>query len=157
MSGSSETPAEIRADRDQAVDSSPSVFDVSALKFNADGLIPAVVQDVDSLQVLMLGWMDAEAIRRSATTGRATYWSRSRQEYWRKGDTSGHIQEVVAMNYDCDADTILLTVAQTGAACHTGSRSCFDDRSIPVATPSRQANTAAAETSRAYVTEAGEK
>ena len=146
MSDSRELSAELAADAapDASETSAAPAFDTAVLKFNADGLIPAVVQDVESLQVLMLGWMDAEAVRRSATSGRATYWSRSRQEYWRKGDTSGHIQEVVAMHYDCDADTILLTVKQTGAACHTGSRSCFDDRVIPV-------------TNQAQETQAGEK
>ncbi|MGO1879781.1 MAG: phosphoribosyl-AMP cyclohydrolase, partial [Microbacterium gubbeenense] len=76
--------------------------------------------------VLMLAWMNIEALRRTLTEGRATYWSRSRQEYWRKGDTSGHIQVVKAASMDCDGDTILLSVEQTGAACHTGTRTCFD-------------------------------
>lgn len=93
--------------------------------FNSDGLLPAIAQDQDTGEVLMLAWMDAEAIERTRTTRRATYWSRSRQQYWVKGETSGNIQEVVAMHVDCDHDTILLTVKQTGPACHTGEHSCF--------------------------------
>lgn len=94
--------------------------------FNADGLVPAVVQQHDTGEVLMLAWMDREALRRTLTTGRAVYWSRSRGVYWRKGDTSGHIQEVRGARIDCDGDTVLLRVEQTGAACHTGTRTCFD-------------------------------
>jgi phosphoribosyl-AMP cyclohydrolase len=93
--------------------------------FNADGLLPAVIQQHDTLEVLMLGWMDAEALRRTLTTGRVTYWSRSRQEYWRKGDTSGHAQYVHQAALDCDGDTLLVQVEQIGAACHTGDRTCF--------------------------------
>lgn len=96
-----------------------------AIRYNADGLVPAVAQDADTGEVLMLAWMDAEAVRRTLATMRATYWSRSRQEYWVKGETSGHTQEVVSMAVDCDGDTLLLTVRQTGAACHTGNRTCF--------------------------------
>ncbi|WGT46040.1 phosphoribosyl-AMP cyclohydrolase [Tessaracoccus lacteus] len=95
------------------------------LTFNADGLMPAIAQDADTREVLMLAWMDAEALRRTLATGRATYWSRSRHEYWVKGETSGHHQSVVKVELDCDGDTILLTVNQTGAACHTGNRTCF--------------------------------
>ncbi len=94
--------------------------------FNGDGLLPAIIQQHDTLEVLMMGWMDAEALRRTLTEGRVTFWSRSRQEYWRKGDTSGHAQYVRAAALDCDADTLLVTVEQIGAACHTGERSCFD-------------------------------
>lgn len=94
--------------------------------FNERGLFPAVVQQWDSLEVLMLGWMDAEAFRRTMTQGRVTFWSRSRQEYWRKGDTSGHVQYVRSAALDCDGDTLLLGVDQVGAACHTGTRTCFD-------------------------------
>ncbi|CAL8969627.1 Phosphoribosyl-AMP cyclohydrolase [Tessaracoccus sp. O5.2] len=97
----------------------------AAIRYNADGLVPAVAQDADTGEVLMLAWMDAEAVRRTLATMRATYWSRSRQEYWVKGETSGHTQEVVSMAVDCDGDTLLLTVRQTGAACHTGNRTCF--------------------------------
>jgi len=95
------------------------------IAYNADGLVPAIAQDEETREVLMLAWMDEEALRRTLTTGRATYWSRSRQEYWVKGETSGHHQSVVAVDLDCDGDTILLTVRQTGAACHTGNRTCF--------------------------------
>jgi len=103
---------------------------LDALVFNADGLMPAIVQDDESGQVLMLAWMDREALRRTLTEGRVTYWSRSRQEYWRKGDTSGHRQYVRAVAVDCDADTLLVRVIQQGAACHTGTRSCFDGREL---------------------------
>ncbi|WP_394289230.1 phosphoribosyl-AMP cyclohydrolase [Microbacterium sp.] len=94
--------------------------------YNADGLVPAIIQQHDTLEVLMLGWMDAEALRRTLTEGRVTFWSRSRQEYWRKGDTSGHIQIVKGARLDCDGDTLLFTVEQIGAACHTGDHTCFD-------------------------------
>ena len=101
--------------------------DVAArLKRDPAGLVPAVVQQHGTGEVLMLGWMDDEALHRTLTTGRGTYWSRSRQEYWVKGDTSGHVQHVVEVRLDCDGDTILLTVDQTGPACHTGDRTCFD-------------------------------
>lgn len=105
-----------------------------SLKLNADGLIPAIVQDATSLEVLMLGWMNTTALHKTLTTGRAWYWSRSREEYWRKGDTSGHIQEVVSVALDCDNDTLLVKVHQTGPACHTGSVSCFTDRQLEVST-----------------------
>ena len=94
------------------------------------GLVAAVIQQYDTGQVLMLGWMDDEALRRTLTEGRVTFWSRSRQEYWRKGDTSGHIQKVHSVRLDCDGDALLVSVDQTGAACHTGTRSCFDDRDL---------------------------
>lgn len=94
--------------------------------FGADGLLPAIIQEQSSNDVLMLGYMDAEALRRTLTEGRVTFWSRSRQEYWRKGDTSGHRQFVKRAALDCDADTILVTVEQIGAACHTGAHACFD-------------------------------
>lgn len=101
--------------------------DIAArLKHNADGLVPAVVQQHDTGEVLMLAWMDDEALHRTLTTGRATYWSRSRQEYWVKGATSGNPQAVVQVALDCDGDTVLLKVDQTGVACHTGDRTCFD-------------------------------
>ncbi|MFC4784634.1 phosphoribosyl-AMP cyclohydrolase [Nocardioides sp. MAHUQ-72] len=96
------------------------------LKRSADGLVPAVVQQHDTGEVLMLGWMDDEALARTLTTRRATYWSRSRQEYWIKGETSGHVQRVKEVRLDCDGDTILLRVDQEGVACHTGDRTCFD-------------------------------
>ena len=96
------------------------------LKRDAAGLIPAVVQQHDTGEVLMVGWMDDEALHRTLTTGRTTFWSRSRQEYWVKGETSGHRQLVKEVRLDCDGDTLLVTVDQQGPACHTGARSCFD-------------------------------
>lgn len=96
------------------------------VRFGADGLLPAIVQEESSKDVLMLGYMDREALRRTLTEGRVTFWSRSRQEYWRKGDTSGHAQYVRAAALDCDDDTLLMTVQQVGAACHTGAHACFD-------------------------------
>ncbi|HLU71924.1 MAG TPA: phosphoribosyl-AMP cyclohydrolase [Nonomuraea sp.] len=101
------------------------------LKRDGDGLVPAIVQQHDTGEVLMLAWMDDEALHRTLTTGRATYWSRSRQEYWVKGDTSGHFQYVREVALDCDGDTLLLRVDQVGAACHTGDRTCFDADRLP--------------------------
>ncbi len=94
-------------------------------KFNKDGLIPAIIQDFETKEVLMLAYMNEEALRRTKESGRTWFWSRSRQEYWCKGETSGHKQFVKEMKYDCDADTLLILVEQIGAACHTGNRSCF--------------------------------
>lgn len=108
----------------------PITLDISTLVFGNGGLIPAIIQDVETHRVLMLGYMDAEAVRRTVEQGRVTFWSRSRQEYWRKGDTSGHAQLLRSLSFDCDADTLLLEVLQIGAACHTGSQSCFDGRSV---------------------------
>jgi len=99
---------------------------MSRVVYNADGLVPAIIQQHDTGEVLMLGWMDAEALRRTLTEGRVTFWSRSRGEYWRKGDTSGHPQFVRDARLDCDGDTLLIAVEQVGAACHTGDRTCFD-------------------------------
>jgi len=93
--------------------------------FNADGLIAAVAQDAASGEVLMLAWMNAEALKQTLETGRVTYWSRSRQALWTKGETSGHTQHLVEARIDCDQDAIVLRVDQMGAACHTGARSCF--------------------------------
>ncbi|WP_207456786.1 phosphoribosyl-AMP cyclohydrolase [Desertivibrio insolitus] len=95
-------------------------------RFDQAGLLPAIIQEEGSKDVLMLGWMDREALRRTLTDGRVTFWSRSRQEYWRKGDTSGHAQYVRAAAFDCDSDALLVTVHQIGAACHTGAHSCFE-------------------------------
>lgn len=98
---------------------------VSALKFDQNGLIPAIAQQWDSGEVLMMAWMSAESLAETLASGRACYWSRSRQQLWRKGDSSGHIQKLREIRADCDGDTLLLLVEQTGAACHTGTRSCF--------------------------------
>jgi len=93
---------------------------------NADGLVCAVAQQRGTGEVLMVAWMDEEALHRTLTTRRATYWSRSRQAYWVKGESSGHTQHVHEVRLDCDGDTVLLVVDQVGAACHTGERTCFD-------------------------------
>jgi len=100
------------------------------LKRDSDGLVCAVVQQFDSAEVLMVGWMDDEALHRTLTSGRVTFWSRSREEYWRKGDTSGHAQLVKGVALDCDGDALLIRVDQVGVACHTGSRTCFDGREL---------------------------
>lgn len=102
----------------------PSV--AARLKRDDAGLVCAVVQQHDTGEVLMVGWMDDEALHRTLTTGRVTFWSRSRQTYWRKGDTSGNVQHVKSVQLDCDGDALLVRVEQIGAACHTGARSCFD-------------------------------
>lgn len=111
----------------------PPTMTLAALAFNADGLIPAIAQQYDTREVLMMAWMDAEAVRRTLETGAATYFSRSRRQYWVKGESSGHTQRVIEVRYDCDADTLLLLVDQTGAACHTGTRSCFTARVLRTA------------------------
>ena len=102
----------------------PAITD--RVKWNAEGLVPAVVQQHDTGEVLMLGWIDDVALARTIATGRATYWSRSRQEYWVKGETSGNVQHVREVRLDCDGDTLLVRVDQEGVACHTGDRTCFD-------------------------------
>ena len=94
-------------------------------QFNPDGLIPAIAQDAATGEVLMLAWMNADALRLTLETGAATYWSRSRRALWVKGETSGHTQRVIEMRVDCDQDAILLRVEQTGPACHTGAKDCF--------------------------------
>jgi phosphoribosyl-AMP cyclohydrolase len=99
---------------------------VARASFDANGLLPAIIQQHDTREVLMLGYMDAEALRRTLTEGRVTFWSRSRQEYWRKGDTSGNRQYVKGAALDCDGDTLLVQVEQLGPACHTGAHACFD-------------------------------
>ena len=118
-----ETQASAATGLDQAVS--------ARLKRDDHGLFPAVAQQYDTGEVLMLGWMDDEALRRTLTTGRCTYWSRSRREYWVKGETSGHQQWVKSVALDCDGDTVLVQVDQIGAACHTGDRTCFDAGHLP--------------------------
>ena len=100
-------------------------FDPTTLTYNEAGLIPAIAQDATTHEVLMLAWMNAESVQRTIDSGDVTYWSRSRQEFWVKGATSGHVQKVVQIRFDCDRDCILIKVDQTGPACHTGRRSCF--------------------------------
>ncbi|GAB3569420.1 phosphoribosyl-AMP cyclohydrolase [Spelaeicoccus albus] len=107
------------------------------LKRDANGLVAAIIQQHDTGEVLMLGWMDDVALHRTLTGGRVTFYSRSRREYWRKGDTSGNVQWVKSAALDCDGDALLITVDQVGPACHTGTRSCFDGRSLDVVTGSR--------------------
>ncbi len=100
-------------------------FDPATLKFDAQGLIPAIAQDEATGEVLMMAWMNAEAVAKTLETRRVTYWSRSRSSFWIKGETSGHTQELVDMRIDCDRDCILLIIKQVGAACHTNRRTCF--------------------------------
>ncbi|WP_066949079.1 phosphoribosyl-AMP cyclohydrolase [Streptomyces lushanensis] len=126
-SGTTGTPGDA-AGPGQGLD--PAIAD--RLKRTPDGLLPAIAQQYDTGEVLMLGWMDDEALHRTLTTGRCTYWSRSRREYWVKGDTSGHVQHVKSVALDCDADTVLVQVDQVGAACHTGARTCFDADVLPL-------------------------
>ena len=118
-----------RMPRSSALD--PAI--AARLKRDEHGLFPAVAQQFDDGRVLMVGWMDDEALHRTLTTGRVTYFSRSRQTYWQKGDTSGHVQWVKEVRLDCDSDTVLVKVDQVGAACHTGAQSCFDAGTLPVA------------------------
>ena len=103
-------------------------FDPSTLKYNKAGLIPAIAQDHVTGEVLMMAWMNAESLIRTLESGKVTYWSRSRQEFWEKGATSGHVQTLKEMRVDCDRDCIVMQVNQIGAACHTGARSCFYTR-----------------------------
>jgi phosphoribosyl-AMP cyclohydrolase len=100
-------------------------FDPATLKFDAQGLIACIAQDADSQEVLMLAWMNADAVAQTLASGRVTYWSRSRAAFWVKGETSGHVQELVELRLDCDRDSLLAIVRQTGPACHTMRRSCF--------------------------------
>lgn len=116
----------VRSWQDRRVQPTLDPLIATRLKRDAAGLVCAVVQDHDTREVLMVGWMDDEALRRTLTGGRVVFWSRSRQEYWRKGDTSGHTQHVRSVRLDCDGDALLVLVDQVGAACHTGTRSCFD-------------------------------
>ena len=112
-------------------------FDPATLTYDDRGLLPAIAQDAETGEVLMLAWMNAEAVARTLETGHVTYWSRSRQELWAKGATSGNVQTLVEMRIDCDRDALLLRVKQTGPACHTGARNCFftkvqDGAEVPV-------------------------
>lgn len=116
------TPSAEPDDADQVIEPS----------FGADGLIPVIAQDATTREVLMLAWMDAEALHRTRSTGRATYFSRSRQDYWVKGETSGNTQMVREIRIDCDGDAVLLLVDQSGPACHTGTATCFDHRTPAV-------------------------
>ncbi len=100
-------------------------MDIKDLKYDSNGLIPAIVQDAANGEVLMVAYMNKESLRRTLEMGETVYWSRSRQEFWHKGETSGHTQKIVEIRYDCDADALLVKVEQVGAACHTGERSCF--------------------------------
>ena len=116
-------------------------FDPSTLKYNEKGLIPAIAQDHSTGDVLMQAWMNADAVARTLESGRVTYWSRSRADFWVKGETSGHVQTLVEMRVDCDRDSLLLLVDQTGPACHTNRRSCFftairDGGEVEIITPS---------------------
>lgn len=127
--------------------SAPSSEESLALspKFNEAGLIPAIAQDAETGEVLMMAWMNAEALAQTLATRQAVYWSRSRRELWRKGASSGHTQEVLDIRVDCDQDTLLLSVRQTGAACHTGRKSCFyrsvtDAESLDIRSPPPEAS-----------------
>ncbi len=100
-------------------------FDPESLTFDDRGLLPVIAQDATSKDVLMLAWMNAEAVARTLETGNVTYWSRSRQSFWVKGETSGHTQKLIELRFDCDRDCILVLVDQTGPACHTGAPNCF--------------------------------
>jgi phosphoribosyl-AMP cyclohydrolase len=115
-------------------------FDPKTLTFNEAGLIPAIAQDVHSHDVLMLAWMNAESIAKTLETGDVTYWSRSRKQFWVKGATSGHVQKLVELRFDCDQDCLLVLVEQTGPACHTGRANCFytavrDGNPVEIAQP----------------------
>lgn len=114
-----------------AMSSMPELL--AAVQFNADGLVPAIAQQVGTGEVLMMAWMNREALELTISTGAATYFSRSRNELWVKGATSGNTQRVISLAVDCDGDTLLITVDQRGAACHNGTRTCFDSVAIEVA------------------------
>ena len=115
-------------------------FSAASLTYNDAGLIPAIAQDATSGEVLMMAWMNAAAVERTLETGKVTYWSRSRQAFWIKGETSGHVQELVDFRVDCDRDCLLMQVRQEGPACHTNRRSCFytavrDEAEVELMTP----------------------
>lgn len=112
------------------VRSRPDLELLEQVRYGADGLVTAVVQQHDTREVLMVAWMDAAAVAETLSSRRGTYYSRSRGRRWRKGETSGHVQRVVRVSLDCDGDTLLVEVDQTGPACHTGTRSCFDGRVV---------------------------
>lgn len=132
------TDTQFTIDYDNTDELDPRI--AARLKRDARGLVAAVIQQYDTHEVLMVGYMNDEALRRTLTTGRVTFWSRSRQEYWRKGDTSGHVQYVKSLALDCDGDAILVQVDQVGAACHTGKRSCFEEGGpLPVVVGDRTA------------------
>ncbi len=115
-----------------------SVITPDEVAFNGEGLVPAIIQDVLTQRVLMLGYMNRDSLGLTVESGRVVFWSRSRQELWRKGDTSGHIQLVRSIEADCDSDALLIAVEQVGAACHTGTRSCFESASIDAVTDLQQ-------------------
>ncbi len=104
--------------------------DIADVRFDEKGLVPAIVQDADTMEVLMLAYMNEESLRLTVAEGRVVFWSRSRRELWRKGDTSGNTQHVESLSIDCDGDAVLVRVHQVGVACHTGSRTCFDNREV---------------------------
>lgn len=115
-------------------------FDPATLVYDANGLIPCIAQEEATGEVLMMAWMNAESVARTLETGRVTYWSRSRQSFWVKGESSGHLQELVELRVDCDSDCLLALVRQTGPACHTNRRSCFytavrDGEEVEIMTP----------------------
>jgi phosphoribosyl-AMP cyclohydrolase len=115
-------------------------FDPATLRFDANGLIPCIAQEADTGEVLMMAWMNADAVARTLETGRVTYWSRSRQTFWVKGESSGHVQDLVELRIDCDRDCLLALVRQTGPACHTNRRVCFftalrDGREVELMAP----------------------
>lgn len=115
-------------------------FDPASLKYDANGLIPCIAQDDATGDVLMMAWMNADSLARTLATGNVTYWSRSRQAFWAKGETSGHVQRLVELRIDCDRDCLLVRVRQDGPACHTNRRSCFytalrDGREVEILTP----------------------
>jgi phosphoribosyl-AMP cyclohydrolase len=114
---------------------------VDAVRFDAAGLVPVITQEHRTGEVMMMAWMNRESLVETMKTGRLCYWSRSRQELWRKGDTSGHVQKLVEMRVDCDGDTLLALIEQTGAACHTGASNCFyraaAGETLVVVTPAR--------------------